>query len=45
MNGNTRTPHPCAYCFAVLYSRGAYTRHVNDEHWEEKEAEDAIDLS
>lgn len=39
MNGNTRQPHECPYCWRVVYSKGALTRHVNDEHWQEKEAE------
>lgn len=39
MNGNVRAPHPCEYCNFVLYSKGALTRHLNEEHWKELEAE------
>ena len=39
MNGNTHTPHPCHYCWTVLYSKGALTRHLNQYHWEELEKE------
>lgn len=31
--------HDCPYCWRVVYSKGALTRHVNDEHWKELEAE------
>lgn len=41
MNGNTHHPHPCAYCYQVLYSKGAHTRHVNEQHWAELEKEEA----
>lgn len=37
MNGNTHKPHPCHYCWIVLYSKGALTRHLNQYHWEETE--------
>ena len=39
MNGNTRKPHPCPYCYVVPYSKGAYTRHINQYHWKELEKE------
>lgn len=39
MNGNQHKPHDCPHCWRVLYSKGALTRHMNDEHWEEVEAE------
>ena len=42
MNGNTRKPHPCHYCWIVSYSKGAHTRHLNQYHWEEIEKEETI---
>lgn len=35
MNGNTHMPHECPYCWRVLYSKGALTYHMNEEHWQE----------
>jgi uncharacterized C2H2 Zn-finger protein len=32
-----RQPHDCPYCPLVYYSKGALTRHVNAEHWNEKD--------
>lgn len=37
--GNKHIAHECPYCWLVLYSKGALTRHINDEHWQEKEDE------
>ena len=34
-----RTPRPCEYCWFVYYSKGAFTRHINAEHWSELEKE------
>jgi hypothetical protein len=39
MNGNTHKPHDCPHCWRVLYSKGALTNHINNEHWEILEAE------
>ena len=39
-DGNQHKAHDCPYCWLVLYSKGALTRHINDEHWEQKEAEE-----
>ena len=39
MNGNTHHPHECPYCWRVLYSKGALTTHVNNEHWKELAAD------
>lgn len=39
MNGNTHKPHDCPYCWRVLYSKGALTNHLNNEHWKELEEE------
>lgn len=39
-DGNQHKAHDCSYCWLVLYSKGALTRHINDEHWKEKEAEE-----
>jgi hypothetical protein len=27
---------PCPYCNLVYYGKGALTRHINEEHWNEK---------
>ena len=40
MNTNTHKPHPCPFCWLVLYSKGALTHHMNDEHWDMLEADD-----
>ena len=42
MNGNTHKPHLCHYCWIVLYSKGALTRHLNQYHWEELEKEEKL---
>jgi hypothetical protein len=39
MNGNAHIPHPCPFCWRVLYSKGALTRHLNDEHWDDSDEE------
>ena len=39
VNGNAHIAHPCPYCWLVFYSKGALTRHLNDEHWRELEEE------
>lgn len=39
MNGRAHAPHDCPYCWRVLYSHGALTQHINNEHWRELEAE------
>lgn len=26
--------HECPYCWLVLYSKSALTRHLNAEHWD-----------
>lgn len=39
VNGNAHIAHVCPYCWLVLYSKGALTRHLNDEHWRELESE------
>jgi hypothetical protein len=41
MNGNTHMPHDCPYCWLVLYSKGALTHHMKEEHWRELEAAEA----
>lgn len=35
-NGNKRSVNNCPYCWCVLYSKGALTRHIRSEHWEEE---------
>lgn len=35
MNGNSHTPHDCPHCWRVLYSQGALTQHIQNEHWRE----------
>lgn len=42
MSGNAHKPHACHYCFMVLYSKGALTRHLNKYHWEELEKEEKL---
>lgn len=32
--GVTRKPYPCKLCAWVGYSKTAYTKHVNNEHWD-----------
>ena len=39
VNGNAHIAHACPYCWLVLYSKGALTRYLNDEHWREIESE------
>lgn len=41
--GNQHKAHSCWYCPLVVYSKGALTRHENEEHWREKEAEEALE--
>jgi len=36
-DGNQHKAHECPYCWLVLYSQGALTKHINDEHWREVE--------
>lgn len=47
--GNQHKAHDCPYCWRVLYSKGALTNHLNNEHWdileEEPEASDEEALS
>ena len=43
-DGNQHKAHDCPYCWLVYYSQGALTNHVNNEHWREKEAEQAEEL-
>lgn len=31
--------HPCPYCWFAHRSKSVLTRHINEEHWREKEAE------
>lgn len=33
----TRVAHSCPYCWRVCYSKGALTRHINEEHWDVEE--------
>lgn len=40
-DGNKHQAHSCEYCWLVLYSKGALTRHMREEHWRELEAEEA----
>ena len=35
-----RKAHECEHCNLVYYSKGALTRHVNKEHWDELEYEE-----
>lgn len=42
MNGNTHHPHPCPFCWRVLYSKGALTNHLNNEHWDMKEEDETL---
>lgn len=37
---NRRETCPCPYCWRVLYSKAALTKHINEEHWREKEEDD-----
>lgn len=37
--GNKHKAHDCQYCWLVLYSKSALTRHINEEHWRELEKE------
>jgi len=37
--GNQHKSHDCPHCWRVLYSKGALTRHINDEHWDKEAAE------
>ena len=37
MSGNTHKAHDCPHCWRVLYSKGALTNHINNEHWQEVE--------
>lgn len=39
--GNQHKAHDCPYCWLVYYSQGALTTHINNEHWEQREKEDA----
>lgn len=41
MTGNDHQALDCPYCWLVFYSRGALTRHINAEHWQEHQ--DALD--
>ena len=41
--GNMHKAHECPYCWLVLYSKSALTQHINNEHWREKEEEEAED--
>lgn len=37
MSGNIHQAMSCEYCNLVLYSKGALTRHLHEEHWKELE--------
>lgn len=39
-SGNEHKQHDCPYCWRVLYSRGALTKHLNSEHWDMRDEED-----
>lgn len=40
MNGNSHQQCDCPYCWCVFYSKGSLTRHINAEHWSEKNDEE-----
>jgi uncharacterized C2H2 Zn-finger protein len=44
--GNQHKAHDCPYCWRVLYSKGALTNHINNEHWWllDEEAEEGVEL-
>lgn len=50
-NGNTHKQHDCPFCWRVLYSKGALTNHLNNEHWdtleqdEEPQRDSIIDIA
>jgi len=44
-NTNIHQPHPCPYCWLVLYSKSALTGHLNREHWQDLEAEVKVEVA